>query len=113
MLTLKSAGVVDLDAFNWVESPEAVFLNQAETLLHDLGALNHEGEITELGRRMLAFPVHPRYARLLLAADEFYCVRQACRIALLTQGRSILVRNVDKRVRENRDDLLGDSNRPI
>jgi ATP-dependent RNA helicase HrpB len=42
-------------------------------LLLDLGALAHEGHhtvITELGRRMLAFPVHPRYARMLLAAQE-------------------------------------------
>ena len=29
-----------------------------------------EKRITPLGRRMLAFPVHPRYARMLLAAEE-------------------------------------------
>ena len=33
------------------------------------------GTITALGRRMLAFPVHPRYARMLLAAQDYGCVR--------------------------------------
>ena len=109
VLSLKSCGINDLNEFNWVEAPEPIALQRAETLLHDLGALDHEGAITETGRRMLAFPVHPRYARLLLAADEFYCVRQACLIAALTQGRSILIRNVDRRVKESREELLGDS----
>ena len=64
--------------------------------MHDLGALANEGHhtvITELGRRMLAFPVHPRYARMLLAAQEYGCVHQACLVAALTQGRDLLLRN--------------------
>jgi ATP-dependent helicase HrpB len=108
-LALKACGIIDLNDFNWVEAPEPVALERAETLLRDLSAVDRNGAITDIGRRMLAFPVHPRYARLLLAADEFYCVRQACLIAALTQGRSILTRNVDRRVKEARDEQLGDS----
>ena len=52
--------------------------------------------ITELGRRMLAFPVHPRYSRMLLAAQEYGCVYQACLVAALTQGRDLLLRNPSK-----------------
>ena len=43
---------------------------------------------------MLAFPLHPRYARMLLAAQEFGCVHQACLVAALTQGRDLLLRNL-------------------
>lgn len=64
--------------------------------------------ITELGRRMLAFPLHPRYARMLLAADELGCVHQACLIAALTQGRDLLVRKVDSHSKDKREDVLGD-----
>jgi ATP-dependent helicase HrpB len=63
--------------------------------------------ITEIGRKMLAFPLHPRYARMLLAAQAFGCVHQACLVAALTQGRDLLLRNVDKSTSEFRDDLLG------
>jgi len=64
--------------------------------------------ITPLGRRMLAFPLHPRYARMLLAADELGCVHQACLIAALTQGRDLLVRKVDSDSKDKREDKLGD-----
>jgi len=45
---------------------------------------------------------------MLLAGDDYECVRQACLIAALTQGRSILERNKGKQTRGQRDDLLGD-----
>ncbi|MBA3961449.1 MAG: ATP-dependent RNA helicase [Chthoniobacterales bacterium] len=65
------------------------------------------GAITSLGQRMLAFPVHPRYARMLLAAQEEGCVRVIALIAALTQGRSLLRRAEGKQMREERDDFLG------
>ncbi len=61
--------------------------------------------ITSLGRRMLAFPVHPRYARMLLAAQEEGCVRAIALIAALAQGRNLLRRAEGKHV--NREDFLG------
>jgi ATP-dependent helicase HrpB len=66
------------------------------------------GQLTEVGRKMVLFPMHPRYARMLLAGEEYECVRQACLIAALTQGRSILERNQGKQTRGQRDDQLGD-----
>jgi ATP-dependent helicase HrpB len=57
---------------------------------------------------MLAFPLHPRYSRMLLAAQEYGCVHQACLVAALTQGRDLLLRNVDRDTNSLREDLLGD-----
>ncbi len=133
VLTLKAAGVEDLRAFRWLEKPDEISLTHAEELLVDLGALRtdtsadrlptdpeaadasrNDGRdacptaITPLGRRMLAFPVHPRYARMLLAAQEYGCVYQACLVAALTQGRDLLLRGGGKEVSQLRDDLLGD-----
>jgi ATP-dependent helicase HrpB len=72
------------------------------------GARAPQLQITPVGRKMLAFPLHPRYARMLLAAQEFGCVHQACLVAALTQGRDLLLRNVDKITAEFREDLLGE-----
>jgi ATP-dependent helicase HrpB len=107
VLTLKASGVDDVKAFRWLEAPEPKALERAETLLQDLGATDHQSLITTLGRRMLAFPLHPRYSRMLLAAQEFGCVRQAALIAALTQGRDLLVRGGGKQVAEARDELFG------
>jgi ATP-dependent helicase HrpB len=136
VLTLKAAGVEDLRKFRWLEKPDEISLTHAEELLADLGALqrrtgvapvsnqfpaqaeqeNKNGDrrdacptvITPIGRKMLAFPLHPRYARMLLAAQEFGCVHQACLVAALTQGRDLLLRNVDKATSGFREDLLGE-----
>ena len=138
VLTLKAAGVEDLRKFRWLEPPNEQSLVHAEELLLDLGALqrragfqpapgerNNANEmlalpremdrleacptlITAIGRKMLAFPLHPRYSRMLLAAHEYGCVHQACLVAALTQGRDLLLRNVDRDTNSFREDLLGE-----
>ena len=128
VLTLKASGVEDLRKFRWLEKPDEISLTHAEELLEDLGALKsvaavydrRDGEpsadgahraplqITLIGRKMLAFPLHPRYARMLLAAQEYGCVYQACLVAALTQGRDLLLRNCGKDVETLREDLLGE-----
>jgi ATP-dependent helicase HrpB len=57
---------------------------------------------------MLRFPVHPRYARMLLAAQERGCVRPVALMAALTQGRSFLLRGVSREVDDAREDVLGE-----
>ncbi|MCR6656732.1 MAG: ATP-dependent helicase HrpB [Opitutus sp.] len=119
VLTLKASGIDDIWNFPWLEKPDPKALERAETLLADLGAIGPEGlkadaaknrlfRITEIGRKMLRFPVHPRYARMLLAAQERNCVRPVALMAALTQGRSFLLRGVPKEVERAREDVLGE-----
>ena len=124
VLTLKAAGIDDIANFPWLEKPDPKSLERAETLLEDLGALHRKGgasfddaqgraqgaplQITDTGRKMLRFPMHPRYARMFLAAQDYGCVRSVALMAALTQGRNFLLRNVDKATAEARADLLGD-----
>ncbi len=95
----------NVKTFRWLEAPNARALERAETLLADLGAIDETtGAITALGRRMLAFPAHPRYARMLLAAGDYGCARPVALIAALTQGRDLLAR---RQVDIARDELSG------
>lgn len=128
VLTLKAAGINDVAAFPWLEAPDPRGLARAEALLADLGAAARGGtgvspvglkdggaeagaahsSITETGRRMLRFPVHPRYARMLLEADRRGCVRSVALMAALTQGRNFLQRGVPRAVEQAREDILGE-----
>ncbi len=126
VLTLKASGIDDVFAFPWLEKPDVRALERAERLLADLGAIAAEGgalrpdgsaesghkapptTITEVGRKMLRFPVHPRYARMLLAAQERGCVRPVALMAALTQGRNFLLRGVSRDVENAREDALGE-----
>ena len=107
ILTLKASGVSDVKAFRWLEKPAPHAVERAETLLIDLGAIDHiTGAITGIGQRMQRFPLHPRYARMLLAAQEYGCVRDVALIAALTQGRDLL-RRQDNQYRDDRNELIG------
>lgn len=66
------------------------------------------GFITPTGRRMLAFPVHPRYARMLLEAHERGCVRAIALIAALSQSRNLMRRSEGKQMEQDRADILGE-----
>ena len=131
VLTLKASGIDDVFGFPWLEKPDVKALERAERLLADLGAISssefrvpssrttdaqghlqpHNSErrtITDVGRKMLRFPVHPRYARMLLAAQERGCVRPVALMAALTQGRNFLLRGVSRDVENAREDVLGE-----
>jgi ATP-dependent helicase HrpB len=108
VLTLKASGVDDIAGFRWLEPPDPKSLERALILLEDLGALDPAGRLTELGRRMLAFPAHPRYARMLLAAQNEGCVPEVALIAALTQGRNLLRRAENPQMQQERDALLGE-----
>lgn len=79
------------DTLEWFESPSPAALSRAENLLHDLGATDLNGQITNIGRQMSKFPLHPRFSRMLLAAGEFGCLREAALCAAVAQGRDILL----------------------
>ena len=69
--------------FEWFEAPPADATRDALKLLEQLGALEN-GRITESGRAMRRLPLHPRLARLLLAAGGSAQAAAAC--AALAEG---------------------------
>ena len=108
-LLLKATGIDDLQAFRWLDPPDPQAAERAIRLLTDLGALaSANGTITPLGRRMVTFPIHPRYARMLIAAGSYGCVRETALIAALTQERNLLLRRPGATATEHRERHLGD-----
>ncbi len=92
LLALKQASSsADGAEIDWFESPPEASLQRARDLLHALGALDAADQLTPLGRQMTRFPLHPRFSRLLLAAAENGCLREATVCAAAAQGRDLLV----------------------
>ena len=77
-------------ALRWLDPPPAAALATAGQLLEELGALE-DGRPTVLGRRLAELPVHPRLARMLLAATGADR-RTAALLAALVSERDILRR---------------------
>jgi pre-mRNA-splicing factor ATP-dependent RNA helicase DHX16 len=70
VLMLKALGINDLVHFDFLDPPPHETLVLALEQLYALGALNHHGELTKLGRRMAEFPVDPMMAKMLLASER-------------------------------------------
>jgi ATP-dependent helicase HrpB len=72
ILTLHAWGQPDARKFGWFERPPADAIESAERLLEMLGALDSEsnGKITQIGKKLMSMPVHPRLGRLMLEAVE-------------------------------------------
>lgn len=101
-LELHAAGVGDLHNFEWFEPPPARALEQAETLLRGLGALDGERKVSAAGRRMLQLPLHPRLARVLIEAGSRGVAAAACVVAALLSERDIRARQLLSGSRESR-----------
>jgi ATP-dependent helicase HrpB len=91
VLELRAAGVSDPGSFEWFEAPPAAALEAAEALLVRLAALDQNGKITDLGRRMLRFPIHPRQARLIAEAEARGVAEEGCTLAALIGEREIRI----------------------
>src|SRR5690606_34604965 len=75
---------LDQLAFPTPPPPKAV--RAGTQLLRDLGALDADDRITEIGRKMLGLPVHPRLARMLVAEPSSL----GCALAVLVDERDLL-----------------------
>ena len=65
--------------------------------LYALGALNHMGELTKLGRRMAEFPCDPMMSKMILASEQYKCSDQILTVAaMLSNNASIFYRPKDK-----------------
>ncbi|MDP6860071.1 MAG: ATP-dependent helicase HrpB [Verrucomicrobiales bacterium] len=89
--------VADINAeldLKWVDFPSEESLRASLSMLTTLGAVEGgSNKVTEIGRRMAAYPVHPRFARMLLEALESECGAEAALCVALCQGRSLFIRS--------------------
>lgn len=108
VLQLIGLGVSDVAQFDFLDKPSPARIRAAEALLESLGAiapLPFQGSdeattalrgagfaITDIGQQMLRIPVHPRYARMLVEAQQYNCVREVALMAALVSGRDLLTR---------------------
>jgi ATP-dependent helicase HrpB len=90
LLQLRQLGYASAGQFPWFERPTDAALEAGRELLVLLGALDRDGNLTDAGREMGAFPMHPRLGRLLLEAGKRGAVRLAAFSAALLSERTAL-----------------------
>ncbi|KAJ3747262.1 P-loop containing nucleoside triphosphate hydrolase protein [Lentinula detonsa] len=74
VLQMKGMHIDAVVNFPFPTPPDRINLQKAEKVLRYLGALNKEGQITELGKTMSLFPLSPRFSRMLVSGQQHMCL---------------------------------------
>ena len=70
VLDTAAFGESDAEALPWLTMPPRAGVYKAKELLTALGAIDENGNITSIGKRMATLPCHPRIARMILATTN-------------------------------------------
>ncbi|XP_022555851.2 probable pre-mRNA-splicing factor ATP-dependent RNA helicase DEAH5 [Brassica napus] len=95
-LTMKAMGINDLLSFDFMDPPQPQALISAMEQLYSLGALDEEGLLTKLGRKMAEFPLQPPLSKMLLASVDLGCSDEILTMIAMVQGDNIFYRPREK-----------------
>ena len=95
ILMLKAMGINDLLHFDFMDPPPTNTMLTALEELYALSALDDEGLLTRLGRKMADFPMEPSLAKVLI-----YSVEQSCSDEMLTIVAMLSVPSIFYRPKE-------------
>jgi len=97
ILMLKAMGINDLLNFDFMDPPPQQTMITALENLYALSALDEEGLLTRLGRKMADLPIEPPLAKMLIASVDLECSEEILTIvAMLSVGGSIFYRPKEK-----------------
>ncbi len=71
----------DIERFPFLDPPRADAVRDGYKTLFELGALDENRELTEIGRKLSRLPVDPRIGRMILAAEQEGCLSEVLVIA--------------------------------
>lgn len=76
ILQMKANRLGNVEEFPFLDPPDHRQIRDGYATLHELGAIDEENNLTELGRTIARLPIDPRLARMILAAaDEAQVLR--------------------------------------
>ncbi len=81
ILRMKAFGLGDIEEFPFLNAPPAKGIRAGYALLHELGAIDEAGVLTDLGRELAHLPVDPTVGRMILQARGEKALREVLVIA--------------------------------
>ena len=96
VLTMKAMGINDLLNFDFMDPPPPQTLVSALEQLFNLGALDEEGLLTRLGRKMAEFPLDPPVSKMLIASVDLGCSEEILTIIGMLSAQNIFYRPREK-----------------
>ena len=82
--------------FPFINPPPEKMINDGFRLLEELGAVNRQRQLTELGKQLAKLPIDPRIARMVLAGQKLNCLTEVLIIASALSIQDPRERPMDK-----------------
>ena len=92
VLNLLKLGIQDLVHFDFIDPPAPETMMRAIEMLNYLGAMDDEGNLTELGSQMNQFPLEPELSKMVLAGVKYKCINDMLTIAATLSVKSPFLR---------------------
>ena len=89
LLDLALWGVEEFDELKWLDIPPSMSIQATKELLKELAMLDESFKITPFGKEALSLGVHPRFAYMILKANDLGYAYEACLLASLLGERDI------------------------
>ncbi|KAH8739446.1 pre-mRNA splicing factor ATP-dependent RNA helicase [Cryptosporidium ryanae] len=102
VLLLKALGVNDLINFDFMDPPPTTTLLIALETLFELGALDEEGFLTRLGRKMAELPMEPKLSKMVLSSVDLGCSDEIITITSMLSVQNVFYRPKDKQAEADR-----------
>lgn len=96
VLQLKAMGINDLLGFDFMDPPPMQTLVGAMESLYTLGALDDEGLLTRLGRKMAEFPLEPSLSKMLIISSDVGCAEEVLTIVAMLSVENPFYRPKEK-----------------
>ena len=96
ILMLKAMGINDLLRFDFMDPPPTNTMLTALEELYALSALDDEGLLTRLGRKMADFPMQPALAKVLIASVDMGCSDEMLSIVAMLSVQTVFYRPKEK-----------------
>jgi ATP-dependent RNA helicase DHX8/PRP22 len=96
VLTLKALGINDLIGFDFMDPPPVQTLIAAMEQLYTLEALDDEGLLTRVGRKMAEFPLEPQLSKMLITSVDFGCSDEILTVVAMLSVQNVFYRPKEK-----------------
>ncbi|TMW57702.1 hypothetical protein Poli38472_014305 [Pythium oligandrum] len=96
VLLLKSLGVKNLLEFDFMDPPPQDNITNSMYQLWVLGALDNTGELTDIGKKMVVFPLDPPLAKMLLFSEQLGCSAEVLIVVSMLSVPSVFFRPKDR-----------------
>ncbi|CAG0961733.1 ATP-dependent RNA helicase HrpA [Methylophilaceae bacterium] len=98
ILRMAALKLGDVGAFPFIEAPSSRLVNDGYQLLQELGAVDADRGLTEVGRQLARLPLDPRMARMILAAKRENCLKE-----ILIMASALAIQDPRERPMDKRD----------